>query len=115
MRTDKPNLIVDLTFDFALKIISFTELLEEKRKFNIANQLFRSGTSIGANVREAQNAQSKADFIHKIKLAAKEADETTYWLSLCEKSENYPSPIELIQEIESINKILSKIISTSKK
>ncbi|MCG9910038.1 MAG: four helix bundle protein [Flavobacteriales bacterium] len=115
MRTDKPNLIVDLTFDFALKIISFTELLEEKRKFNIANQLFRSGTSIGANVREAQNAQSKVDFIHKIKLAAKEADETTYWLSLCEKSENYPSPIELIQEIESINKILSKIISTSKK
>jgi four helix bundle protein len=115
MRTDKPNLIVDLTFEFALKIVRFTELLEEKRKYNMANQLFRSGKSIGANVREAQNAQSKADFIHKIKLAAKEADETTYWLSICDKSENYPKPLSLLEEIESINKILSKIISTSKK
>jgi four helix bundle protein len=115
MRTDKPNLIVDLTFDFALKITSFTESLEEKRKYNMANQLFRSGTSIGANVREAQNAQSKADFIHKIKLAAKEADETTYWLLICDKSESYPNPGSLLEEIESINKILSKIISTSKK
>lgn len=115
MRNDKPNLVVDLTFEFALKIISFTELLEEKRKYNMANQLFRSGTSIGANVREAQNAQSKADFIHKIKLAAKEADETTYWLSLCEKSSNYPHPNEIMEKVESINKILSKTISTSKK
>jgi len=110
MRSDKPNLIVDLTFEFALKIISFTELLEEKQKYNMANQLFRSGTSIGANVREAQNAESKIDFIHEIKIAAKEADETTYWLSLCDKSESYPVPGSLIEEIESINKILSKII-----
>jgi four helix bundle protein len=56
---DKPNLIVDLTFSFSLKIIRFTEELESKKKFNMANQLFRSGTSIGANVREAQGAQSK--------------------------------------------------------
>jgi four helix bundle protein len=49
----KPNLIVDLTFGFSLKIIYFTEILESKKKFNIANQLFRSGTSIGANVKEA--------------------------------------------------------------
>lgn len=114
MRTDKPNLNVDLTFEFALKVIALTELSEERRNFNISNQLFRPGTSIGADVREAQNAQSKADFINKIKLASKEADETTYWLSLCEKSENYPNPIELSEQIESINKILSKIISTSK-
>jgi four helix bundle protein len=115
MRTDKPNLIVDLRFEFALKVIDFTEVLEERRKFNIANQLFRPSTSIGAKIREAQNVQSKADFIHKIKPAAREADETTYWLPLCEKSENYPNPIELMEQIESINKILSKIISTSKK
>jgi four helix bundle protein len=50
MRNDKPNIIVDLTFEFSLKIIEFSELLESKRKFNLANQLFRSGTSIGANV-----------------------------------------------------------------
>ncbi|MCX6199569.1 MAG: four helix bundle protein, partial [Bacteroidetes bacterium] len=68
MQTNKPNLIVDLTFEFSLKIIEYSELLEVKRRFNIANQLFRSGTSIGANVREAQNAESKADFIHKIKI-----------------------------------------------
>ncbi|MCC8408794.1 four helix bundle protein [Mucilaginibacter sp. UR6-1] len=79
----KPNLIVDLTFDFSLKIIEFTELLESKRKFNMANQLFRSGTSIGANVSEAQGAQSKDDFRHKCKIAYKEAEETKYWLRLC--------------------------------
>ena len=56
MRNDKQNLIVDNTFDFAIAIIEFTEFLAENRKFNMANQLFRSGTSIGANVREAQNA-----------------------------------------------------------
>lgn len=115
MRNDKENLIVNITFDFAIEIIEFTELLTEKRKFNMANQLFRSGTSIGANVREAQNAQSKADFIHKMKIAAKEADETEYWLLLCEKSRHYPNPDTFLTEnIERIIKILSKIISTSK-
>ena len=114
MQTDKPNLIVELTFNFALKIISFTELLEERKRYNIANQLFRSGTSIGANVREAQNAESKNDFIHKLKIAAKESDEATYWLMLCDKSKNYPAPNELINEIESIQKVLSKIIASTK-
>jgi four helix bundle protein len=114
MRNDKENLIVDLTFQFALDVIEFTELLEEKRRCNMANQLFRSGTSIGANIREAQNAESKTDFIHKMKIAAKEADETYYWLMLCEYSKNYPSPGQLMEKLESINKILSKIISTSK-
>lgn len=75
MKTISPyktdNQVLNLAFDFALVIIEYTELLEEKRKFNMANQLLRSGTSIHANVREAQNAESKADFIHKIKVAAK--------------------------------------------
>jgi four helix bundle protein len=115
MRNDKDNLIVNITFDFALQVIEFTESLSDNRKFNMANQLFRSGTSIGANVREVQNAQSKADFVHKMKIAAKEADETQYWLLLCEKSVKYPNPsIYLIETIESIIKILSKIIATTK-
>jgi four helix bundle protein len=114
MQTNKPNLIVDLTFMFALKIIEYTELLELKKRWNMANQLFRSGTSIGANVREAQNAESIADFIHKMKVAAKEADETEYWLTLCKKARTYPDPNELLLEVESINKVLSKIVSTSK-
>ncbi len=114
MQTNKPNLIVELTFEFSLKVIEYCELLESKRKFNVANQLFRSGTSIGANVREAQNAESKADFIHKIKIAAKETDETEYWLLLCKKSKNYPDPDELLKTVESIHKIISKIVSTAK-
>ena len=87
---DKPNLIVDLTFNFSLKVIGFSELLESKRKFNMANQLFRCGTSIGANVNEAQGAESKVDFRHKCKIAYKEAEETAYWLRLCKQAESYP-------------------------
>lgn len=72
------NVIVDLSFKFALDIISFVEILEQEKKFVVANQLLKSGTSIGANVREAQNGERKIDFIHKLKIAAKEADETEY-------------------------------------
>ena len=115
MRNDKDNLIVKLSLEFALDIIAFTESLETHKKFIIAKQLLRSGTSIGANVREAQNAESKADFIHKIKIAAKEVDETEYWLILCELSENYPNPDTLKEKLLSIHYIISKIISTSKK
>ena len=67
-----------------------------------------------ANVREAQNAESKADFIHKIKLAAKEAEETEYWLLICKKSPGYPFDQQLISDIHELVKILSKIISSSK-
>ena len=80
MRNDKENIIVTKTFEFALQIIEFSENIFEQKKFSLANQIFKSGTSIGANVREAQNAESKADFIHKMKIAVKEADETEYWL-----------------------------------
>lgn len=111
---DKPNLIVDLTFKFSLKIIAFTELLESKRKFNIANQLFRSGTSIGANVREAQGAESKIDFRHKCKVAYKEAEETDYWLMLCKHSESYPFEQSLADDVQSITKVLGKIIASAR-
>lgn len=78
MRNDKENLIVELTFEFALKIIEFSEEIRLTNRYEMALQIFRSGTSIGANVREAQNAESKADFIHKFKIAAKEVDELNY-------------------------------------
>ena len=116
MRNDKgKNLIVDLTFDFSLKIIRYTSLLEKERQFVLAKQLLRSGTSIGANVREAQNAESKADFIHKMKIAAKEADETEYWLMLLDKLENYPLCKDLLDECSSIIRVLSKILGSSRK
>jgi len=114
MRNDKENIIVDKSFQFALKVVLYCELLEENRKFVLSRQLLRSGTSISANIREAQNAESKPDFIHKIKLAAKEADETEYWLLLCKNSPSYPFEEKLPAGVRELIKILSKIISTPK-
>ena len=115
MRNDKENLIVNLSFEFALKIIEFSELLENEKKYVIAKQVIRSGTSIGANIHEAQNAESKADFIHKLKIASKEADETQYWLRLCEVTKTYPSPGTLPEDLLVVIRVLSKIIGTSKR
>ena len=108
------NIIVRLTFEFSLDVIKYTEMLETKKKYNLSNQLFRSGTSIGANVNEAQNCESRADFTHKMKIAAKEAEETKDWLSLCLKAESYPNPLELLDRIQIIIKVLNKIITSSK-
>jgi four helix bundle protein len=110
---EKPNLIVDLTFNFSLDIIRFSELLESKKKFNMANQLFRCGTSIGANVNEAQGAESKADFRHKCKVAYKEAEETAYWLKLCKHADSYPFEENMYNNVQSIIKVLGKIISST--
>jgi four helix bundle protein len=84
------------------------------KKFAIANPLTRSGTGIGANVWEAQHAESRADFIHKIKISAKEASETEYWLLFNHHSTKYPDATDLLKAVESIQKILNKIIITSK-
>ena len=111
---NKENIIVTLTFKFALEIIKYCESLQDIKKFVVANQLLKSGTSIGANIREAQNAESRADFIHKIKIAAKEIEETKYWLVLCEKSPNYPFEPTLKSKINEIGLIVYKIISSSK-
>ena len=73
---------------FAVRIIKFTRFLqEEKREFVLSKQILRSGTSIGANARERKNAQSRADFVNKLAIALKEADETQYWLELLQESE----------------------------
>ena len=111
----KNNLILLKSFEFAKKVVKYTEKLEEDRKYVIANQLLKSGTSIGANIKEAQNSESKADFIHKMKIAMKEADETEFWLFLCNELENYPNTEELLSEVFDILKITNKIISTTKK
>jgi four helix bundle protein len=108
------NLILKLSFEFSLALINYCTTLENCKKFVIAKQLLRSGTSIGANAMEAQNAESKADFIHKFKIAAKEAAETQYWLLLCMKSEVYPDCQELLEKLELINKIVNNIIAGSK-
>ncbi len=116
MRDEKDNLIVKKTFDFALEAIDYSEKLRSLHKYEMASQLFRSGTSIGANVWEAQNAESTADFIHKFKIAAKEADETNYWFRLCKASLHYPDlKAQYFSELQFITRITSKIISSSKK
>ena len=98
MRNYKKNVIVELTFDFSIKSVLFCELLELERKFVIARQLLKSSTSIGANIREAQNAESKNDFIHKMKIAAKEeVDETKYWLEIIHEIPSYPKNNELLE------------------
>jgi four helix bundle protein len=114
MRNDRSNVIVDLTFKFAISIVKYCEELESKKKFVIAKQLLKSGTSIGANIREAQNAESKNDFIHKFKIAAKECDETIYWLAICKEIDSYPFDDNLTEQIEVISKVMSKILATSK-
>lgn len=109
------NPILKLTFEFSLMLIEYCNFLDNERKFTISKQLLKSGTSIGANAVEAQNAESKNDFIHKMKIAAKEAEESQYWLLLCKFSPTYPNCDNLLLKLEEIHKVLGKIISSTKK
>ena len=106
------NNIKDKSFGFAVRIVNLCKFLQnQKREYLISKQLIRSGTSIGANVREAQNAESKADFVHKLGISQKEADETCYWLELLHTTEYlsqsefdsiYEDSLELIKIIRTI-------------
>jgi four helix bundle protein len=109
------NPILKFAFDFSPMVIEYGEKLEAGKRFVIASQLFKSGAATGANATEAQSAESRADFIHKMKIAAREADETQYWLRLCDYANNYRDCKHLIMELDEIHKILGKIISTSKR
>jgi four helix bundle protein len=108
------NIIVEKSLDFSVAVIEFCETLDSQKKFVIAKQLLRCSTSIGANVFEAQHAESRADFIHKMKIAVKEANETLYWLILCERSKSYPYDEMLKVLVQEMIKIISKIILSSK-
>ncbi len=110
----KGNVAVDKSFELALGIIDFSELLSGKGKTVVSKQLLRSGTAVGALVSESQDAESKADFIHKMKIALKEAKETYYWLTLCDKSPHLPSELKLNALCEENIKILSKIVISSR-
>lgn len=108
------NVILKKTFDFALMVVEYTEQLEANKKYLIARQLLKSGTSMGANIRGAQSAESRADFIHKFKIAAKEAEEAEYWSLLCKYAKSYPKCDVLIEEVKHIQRIVSKIIFSAK-
>jgi four helix bundle protein len=108
------NKILDLSFEFALQIIHLYKILIEHKEFVIAKQLLRSATSIGANVEEANAAQSKKDFITKMSTASKEARETKYWLRLLDKSQIVKHDFSpYLKSIEHIINILTKIVKTS--
>ena len=111
----KNNPVLRHSFEFSLMIIHYCEALQSSKNFVISSQLLKSGTSIGANIMEAQNAESKADFIHKMKMAAKEAEETEYWLLLCHYSKKYPDCIGLLSKLKEIHRLLGKILSTAKR
>ena len=84
----KPNVIAEKSEEFAVRVINLSKyLIGEKKEYIISKQIFRSGTSIGANVSESRNAQSKDDFINKLNIALKEADETAYWLRILKRTE----------------------------
>jgi len=112
---DRKNEILEICIEFPLLIIELFEKLEIIRKYLIANQLIRLGTSIRANIHEAQSSESRQRFIHKLKIAAKEATETEYWLSLCNKSASHILTYRLLEKLLPIQKVLSKIIITTKK
>ena len=102
------NVIVDKTYAFALEVMRLARLLREQKEYELASQLWRAGTSIGANVEEAQAGQSRADFPSKMPIAAKEARETCYWLKLARDGKILPEDLitPLTDEIESIKRIL---------
>lgn len=106
--------ILDLSFSFSLEIIKLYQALVDKKEFVISKQLLRSGTSIGANVEEANAAQSKREFIAKMSIASKEARETRYWLRLLDRSQLVTSDFSRpLESIEHIVRVLTKIVKTS--
>ncbi len=113
----KENVIKNKSFDFALQIIQLYKYLADvKKEFVLSKQVLRSGTSIGALIREAEQAESKADFIHKLSISLKEANETDYWIELLFKSK-YIDDLQyntIHADLNEILRLLISIIKTSK-
>ena len=115
---NKGNIVVDKSFEFALAIIKcYKHISSEKKEFTLSKQMLRSGTAIGALVREGVNAESKKDFIHKLAVAQKECDETLYWLELLERSNYLDQSFanDLKFNCEELLRIIRSIILTTKK
>jgi four helix bundle protein len=109
------NVILEKSYTFALQIMALAKEIREKREYDLASQLWRAGTSIGANVEEAQAAQSRADFRSKMSIAAKEARESHYWLRLTRDGNVLPEDqvASHICDIEQIKRILTSIAKSS--
>ena len=112
----RENVIKNKSFDFALRIVKLFKYLQEKKEFVLSKQVLRSGTSVGAMVREAEHAESKADFIHKMAIAQKEANETMYWLELLSQTDYLEKNMfdSMESDLIEIQKLLSSIIINTK-
>ncbi len=114
MKNKEDNIILKKSFEFALNVVDLYNKLMELKHWDIARQVLRSGTSIGANIREAQRAVSKADFINKLGISLKEADETQYWFEIIDlkimKIDN-----EMKIQIDELLRLLTSIINSTKK
>lgn len=112
----KENAVRDKSFAFALRVVKLVRFLEiEKREYVLSKQVLRSGTAIGALVREAEHAESKADFVHKMSIALKEANETLYWLELlCQGEYIAEQSFQSIRsDSEELIKLLAAIVKTA--
>jgi len=114
----KSNIILDKSFEFAVRVVKlYNYLCSEKKEYVLSKQLLRCGTSIGANVNEAQSGQSKADFIAKMSIASKEARESKYWINLLietgylNKEDKHTK--SLLSDAEEIIKLLASIVKSS--
>jgi len=113
----KENAVRDKSFKFALRILKLARYLEgEKREYVLSKQVLRSGTAIGALVREAEHAESRADFVHKMNIALKEANETIYWLDLLHHGDylDVQNHQSIAADSEELIKLLISIVKTSK-
>ena len=114
----RDNHILDKSFDFSVRIVNLCKYLQgDKKEYILSKQLIRSGTSIGANVNEAQAAQSTNDFISKLSISSKEARETKYWLDLLVETDYLPRESQnvksLLEQNDELIKILTSIIKTT--
>ena len=113
----KKNIVKDKSFEFALRIVKlYKYLCDEKKEFVLSKQLLRSGTAIGALIREAEQAESTADFIHKLAIALKEANESEYWIELLYQSDFLDEKLyqSFISDLKEILKLLTSIIKSTK-
>ena len=109
------NAILDKSYAFAMEIMSVAKAIRKLHEYDLASQLWRAGTSVGANVEEAQAAQSKADFKSKMSIAAKEARESRYWLRLTRDGQVLPESqiAPLIDDVQVIIRLLTSIVKSS--
>lgn len=112
----KQNIIKDKSFVFAVRIVKLYSFLSDKKEFVLSKQLLRSGTSVGAMIREAEHAETKKDFIHKMAIAQKEINETIYWLELLKETDflNGDQFDNINNDAIEIIKLITSIIKTAK-